>query len=171
MVKVQQVAALRAKSIFYLIGYPRRSITDGVNRGVSAKAGLGGAGKKLLPGCVNVALQGAAIDQLLAALGVRQTYLGLAPLQLLAFAFISFRGVGLDNGHHPTIHLNDDHCAAPRLAGPTRLFGGAFEYLLRVSLRDVPNRAFAQDNAVVLHQFVHHLGERHVRTKVGHHAL
>ena len=51
----------------------------------------------------------AAIDQLPAALGVRQTYLGLAPLQLLALAFVSLGGVGLDNGHHPAVHLNDDH--------------------------------------------------------------
>ena len=71
MVKIEQVTALRAKPVFDLIRDPRRAIAARVNRGVSAKAGLGDTTKQLLPGSVGAALQGAAIDQVLAALGVR----------------------------------------------------------------------------------------------------
>jgi hypothetical protein len=172
MVKIKQVAALRTKLLFYLVGYPLGAIAYRMDRGVPAKACLGGARQELLPGGVHVALQGAAIGQRLAPLGVRQTNFGLFPLQFLALALVLSRGVRLYDGHHPAVHFNDDYGAAADLSGPARacVLGG-LEYPLGVSLCDVPNGAFAEDDAVVLDEFVHDLGKGQIRAKVGDHAL
>src|ERR1039457_719638 len=45
MVEVEQVAALRAKLVFHLIGYPRRAVADGMDLGAPAKSGQFGARK------------------------------------------------------------------------------------------------------------------------------
>ena len=167
MIEIQQIAALRTKLIFYLVSYPWRAIAYRMDMGVSTKARLGGTCQELLSGGVLVALQGAAIGQRLAPLGVRQTNPGLFPLQLLAPAFIGTGGVWLDDGYHPTVHLNNHHCTGAALAGPAwdGVLAG-LEHLLRVSLCDVPNGAFTQDDAVVLDEFVHNPGKGQVGTKV-----
>ena len=52
-------------------------------------------------------------------------------------------------------------------AGPARDgVRAGLEHLLRVSLGDVPNGAFTQDDAVVLDEFVHNPGKGQVGTKV-----
>ena len=48
---------------------------------------------------------------------------------------------------------------------------GGLEYLPGVSLCDVPNGAFAQNDAVVFDEFVHDLSEGQVCTKIGDRAL
>jgi len=172
MVEIQQVTALRAKLRFDLVCDPRGTIAYRMDRGAPAKAGLCGARQDLLTGGINVALQGAAIGQCLAPMGVRQTNLGLFPVQFLALALVLSRVVRLDDRHHPAVHLDDDSGTAATLKGPTRpyLLGG-LEYPLGMALCDVPNGAFAEDDTVVFDKFVHDLGERQVCSKIGDSAL
>lgn len=56
MKEIDQVAALRAKFLLDLIGYPGCAITDAMNRGVRAKSSLYRTVKKALPGHINIAL-------------------------------------------------------------------------------------------------------------------
>jgi hypothetical protein len=172
MVEIQQVTALRAKLRFDLVSDPRGAIAYRMDRGASAKACLCGARQDLLTGGINVALQGAAIGQCLAPMEVRQTNLGLFPVQFLALALVLSRAVRLDDRHHPAVHLDDDRGTVATLKGPTRpyLLGG-LEYPLGMALSDVPNGAFAEDDAVVFDKFVHDLGEGQVCSKIGDSAL
>ncbi|MHB1621332.1 MAG: hypothetical protein ACYCTY_15380 [Sulfuricella sp.] len=154
---------MRTKLVFDLVGYPLRAIAHRMNMGAPAKASLGGTGKELLPRYFNIALQCPTKGQCLAPLGMCQAYLGLLPLQFLAFALVLHGGIGLNNGYHATIHLNDDHGTSPSLAGPallgTRLQLTGFVHSLRVTLGDVSNGAFTKNNSVVLYEFVHHLSK------------
>lgn len=140
--------------------------------GVPAKAFLCGARQDVLTGGINVALQGTAIGQCLAPMEVRQTNLGLFPVQFLALALVLSRAVRLDDRHHPAVHLDDDSGTVATLKGPTRasLLGG-LEYPLGMAFCDVPNGAFAEDNSVVFDKFVHGLGEGQVCSKIGDNAL
>ncbi len=56
MKEIDQVAALRAKSLLNLIGYPWRAIADAMDRRVCAKASLDRTVKKALPDRVNITL-------------------------------------------------------------------------------------------------------------------
>jgi len=80
---------------------------------------------------------------------------------------VCLSGVRLYDGHHPTVHFDDHHCAAAELCGPSTGLVGHLENLLGVSLSNAANGALAQNNAVVFNQFVHDLGEGLIGSKVG----
>jgi len=79
MKEINQVAALCAKLIFYLIGYPRGSVTYAMDWRTYAKPGLHSTVKEALPSGLNIALERTSKGQRLAALRVRKTYLCLLP--------------------------------------------------------------------------------------------
>jgi hypothetical protein len=93
------------------------------------------------------------------------------PLQFLALALVWLGAVRLYDGHHPAVHFDDHHNAAAGLRGPDPGRLASLEYLLGVSFGNAPNGALAQNDAVVLHQFVHHLSEGLVSAKVSDRSL
>ena len=171
MKEINQVAALRAESLFHLIGYPGCAITDTMNGRAQAKAGLNCTVKQTLSGCVNIALERAAKSQRLAPLRVCQTYFGLLPLQLFAFALVCAVQIGLHDGHHATVCFDNDHRTGARFGGPALRCWGGLEYLFGMSLGNAGNGAFTHHDTVVFHDFVHGLCEGLVSAEVGHYAL
>jgi hypothetical protein len=69
MIKINQVAALRAKVLLHLADDPGRSVPDRVNVGVRAEAGPDRACEKLPAGGFDAARDGAGVDWRLAPLG------------------------------------------------------------------------------------------------------
>src|SRR4249919_2103860 len=91
MIKINQVAALRAKLLFHLTHDPGRSVPDRVNVGVGAKAGPDRACEKLPSGGFDTALDRAGIDRRLASLGVRETKWPLSTTAFCPYACPSGR--------------------------------------------------------------------------------
>ena len=88
MEEINQAAALRAKFLLRLIGYPRRTIANPMDLGACTKSGLDRTVKEALPGRVNMALQRATKGQCLAPLRVCKTYFRLFPVALFTCALV-----------------------------------------------------------------------------------
>jgi len=144
MERIEQVVALRTELVFNLVGDPRRTIAYAVNIGLAVEAGAVGTFQKLGASRIHIALQGAAIARRFTSLSMRQANLGFFPEQTLALALVVLRRIGLHDGHHSTIHLNNDlRSAAGRWF--RWIFGSLrrLKYLSGVPLSDASYRAFA----------------------------
>lgn len=171
MKKINQVAALRAKFLLHLIGYPGCSVAHAMNWRACAKPGLHSTVKEALPRGIDIALERATKGQCLAALRVRKTYLGLLPAQRFTFAFVALTCINVHDGHHAAVCLDDDRSAGALMRGPALPWRGCFKYPFGMALGDAGNGAFAQNHPVVLNEFVHGLGKGLIGTEVGDHAL
>ena len=171
MEEIDQVAALLTKFLLHLIGYPRRTIANPMNRGACAKSGLDRTVKEALPGRANIALQRATKGQCLAPLRVCKTYFRLFPVALFTFALVGLGRINLYDGYHASVCLDDNCGAGARLCGPTPRWRGCLKYLSGMTLGDARYSAFTQYNAIVLNEFVHGLGKGLVSTEVGDYAL
>src|ERR1700690_4041393 len=113
MIKINQVAALRAKVFLHLADDPGRSVPDRVDVGGRAEAGPDRACKKLSSGGFDAALDRAVVDRRLAPLGVREANLGLSPRQRLALTLVLLAGLCR---RQPKPRANDlSHCSNLRL--------------------------------------------------------
>ena len=171
MIKINQVAALRAKLLFHLTHDPGRSVPDRVNVGVGAKAGPDRAGEKLPSGGFDAALDRAGIDRRLAPLGVREAKLGLSPRQRLALTLVLLAGVRLHDRDHAAIRLSDNLLVKTRRLGKILRSLADFEHDLGMAQSNPLDRALADLEAVVLLQLDPRLSERLIGGKVGDGAL
>lgn len=101
-----------------------------------------------------------------------QAYFGLLPLHAFAFALVCLRAVSAYCRHHGAVHLDDEGLLWRYTLGqPKRFALVALADRLPMCLRDPPDRALGQHDAVVFDQFVHRFGIRQVGPKVGHGPL
>ena len=171
MIKINQVAALRAKVLLHLAHDPGRSVPDRVNVRVRAEAGSDRACEKLLAGGFDAALDGAGVDRRLAPLGVREANLGLSPQQRLAFTLVLPIGIRLHDRDHAAVRLSDDLLVTTRRLRKILRRPAGFEQGLGMPKSDPLDRALADLKAVVLKQFEPRQSERLIGGKVGDHAL
>ncbi len=83
METVHRVRALGAEARRDLIGDPERAIAESMDLAVGAQARRDGASQQLPSGNLDTTVQGRTVDPCRAAVGVRQTQLGLRPQQPL----------------------------------------------------------------------------------------
>jgi hypothetical protein len=162
MIKVDQVAALRAELLLHLADDPGRAVSKRMNVGGRPEAGPHRTGEKLLSGGFDAALDAAGVDGRYAALGVREANLGLSPSERLALAFVLLAHVRLHDRDHPTIRFRDDLLVTPR--GLRKRLGaqgglGLRMHRLRMTQRDPLDRALADRKTIVLTQFKPHHSE------------
>lgn len=92
-------------------------------------------------------------------------------MEIFTFAFVCAVGIGLHDGHHATVCLDNDRGAGARLCGPALCWRGCLKYRSGVALGDAGNRAFTHNNAIVFNDLVHGLCKGLIGTKVGDYAL
>jgi len=142
-----------------------------VDGAVPAHPRLASTLQKLLAGLGGIPLYGAAIGHLLAALAMGQTDLGLFPLQSLAAASIWLFWRRFHDRHHPAIHFDDHRRLGSRLLRVERLGLSLLPHPPGMAVGHAPDRALAEQYALVFDQFVHRLGVGHIGPKIRHHAL
>lgn len=101
---------------------------------------------------------------------MRETDFGFFPEKLFTLSLIGLCGIGLNEGHHASVHLRD-HGRHARNRRPGGLVRAGLENGLGVGLGDPAHRALGEHHAVVLDQLIHRLGKAPIGAKVGHGAL
>lgn len=171
MIKINQVAALRAKVFLHLADDPGRSVPDRVDVGGRAEAGPDRACEKLSSGGFDAALDRAVVDRRLAPLGVREANLGLSPRQRLALTLVLLAGIRLHDRDHAAIRLSDNLRVTTHRLGKILRNPAGFEHSLRMAQSDPLDRALADLKAVVLKQLHPRQSERLIGGKVDDGAL
>src|ERR1700690_4573090 len=143
MIKINQVAALRAKVFLHLADDPGRSVPDRVDVGGRAEAGPDRACKKLSSGGFDAALDRAVVDRRMAPLGVREAKLGLSPRQRFALTLVLLAGVRLHDRDHAAIRLSDNLLVKTRRFRKIMRNPAGFEHRIGMAQSDPLDRALA----------------------------
>lgn len=167
MSEVQQIAALAAKALSDLLGYPRPTVTHTVHPVASAKPRPRGAGAQWLAHNVHIAQQGRSRSQLLAACHMGQADFSLLPLHALAFSPVALSGSTWTGRHHAAVHFGYE--CLPRRDRLGQHLGQASAALLdglAVLQADPSDGALGDHDPIVFDHLVHRLGVRQVRPQL-----